>query len=109
VSHPTLTRVHLEAVLIARAVLDPAVADDVDETRLSPAALALLHYAADDNVSARASVLAGAVDEFSARLAQRVERLTIADLTFWPLSVQVALVNQLPRLGTRPTVARRVA
>lgn len=96
---PQLQRAHLEALLVARTLLDPAFADDVFEDRLSPAALALLDYVAESPILARSALDAGARDEYQHRLAIRAMRLTTEELAYFEPTTLVALVNQLPELG----------
>lgn len=98
-THPLLSRAHLEACLVARVLLDPDLADHVDDTRLSPAAQQLVGFAANHNAVACASLLLGAEDEYQVRLARRVDALTLEQLRFFPAATLVALINQLPRLG----------
>lgn len=105
-THPLLSRAHLEACLVARVLLDPELADHVDDTRLSPAAKALVAYAAEDNRLACASLLLGAEDEYQARLATRADAVTLEDLRFFPAATLVALINQLPRLGVSSRASR---
>jgi hypothetical protein len=115
-THPALTRAHLEAVLIARVLLDPALADDVELDRLSPAALKLV-FAAVGNAE-----LAGgaggllavaepsgdpAADAFVVRLADRVEALTLLDLTLFSRALLLALVHTLPPLHADRAELRR--
>lgn len=105
-SHPLLERAHLEAVLLARVLLDPELAGAVALDRLSPAALTLLLAAVQDPAGAGgAGLLAVAVpsgdrtqDAFVVRLAKRVEALSLLDLTFYPRETLLALVNRLPVL-----------
>jgi hypothetical protein len=100
--HPLVSRPHLEPLLIARVLLDPELADRVDDTRLSPAALALLDFAAAENTLARAALGYGATDEYQQRLAQRVGHLTLDELLFYPTDTLVGLINALPRIAARP-------
>jgi hypothetical protein len=101
VTHPVLSRAHLEAVLVALALLNPALADGVDVERLSAAAAGLLAFVTDDNTTARACLHLGAEDEYQARLATRVDQLTLEELRFFPALTVVALVNTLPVLGAK--------
>lgn len=106
-THPLLTRPHLEALLVARVLLDPATAIGVDRARLSPAANALLDYAVEENTAARAALQLAATDEYQLRLADRVDRMTLEDLRFFPITTLIELVNQLPRLY--PAITEKVA
>lgn len=101
-THCLLTRAHLEAVLIARAVvhheLAPYIVEQIDRDRLSVAGWALLAQlaqptAADDGVRPGSAA--------QLRLLDRVDLVTVADLCFWPLDTLIALVNQLPERPTR--------
>lgn len=98
-THPVLARPHLEALLVARVLLDPELADHVDDTRLSPAAQQLVAFAAEDNTAARATLWLGVADEFQARLVRRVDALTLEELRYYPTATLVALINQLPHLA----------
>ena len=98
-TYPVLARPHLEALLVARVLLDPELADHVDDTRLSPAAQQLVDFAADENTAARVTLWLGVTDEFQARLAKRVDALTLEELRYHPTATLVALINQLPQLG----------
>lgn len=103
-THPLLERKHLEALLVARTLLDPVFADDVDTERLSPAAHALLEHIAESPILARNALDAGARDEYQHRLAKRALQLTTEELAYYEPRTLIALVNQLPPIG-----ARRVA
>lgn len=100
-THPQLTRAHLEALLVALALLNPALGDGVDIERLSAAAAALLDFVTEDNTTARACLHLGADDEYQARLVTRVDQLTLEELRFFPAATVVALVNTLPLLGAK--------
>ena len=100
-THPLLERAHLEALLVARTLLDPAFADDVEVARLSPAANALLDYILEAPVLARNALDAGACDDYQLRLATRATRLTTEELAYFEPTTLVALVNQLPAIGAR--------
>lgn len=100
-AHPKLERGHLEALLVARTLLDAAFADDVFSECLSPAALALLDYVVTDPILASNCLTYGARDDYQRRLAERVDRLTVPDLLFFDPATLVALVNQLPPIGAR--------
>lgn len=108
-THPLLTRAHLEALLIAFVLLDPELLDRVDDTRLSPAAHALCAFAATHNVGARACLQLGVEDEYQERLALRVGRLTMDELCWYPVWLLVELVNQLPQLAVTLDAMRRSA
>jgi hypothetical protein len=101
VTAPVLSRAHLEALVVALALLNPALADGVDYERLSPAAAALLDFVVDENTAARACLHLGAADEYQARLATRTDQLTLEELRFFPAATLVALVNTLPVLGAK--------
>lgn len=94
-----LTRPHLEALLVARAVLDPAFADDVEECRLSPAATALLDWCAEHPPAMRGAIVGAPRDEYQLRLVKRVLALTLEELAFFSGETLVALVNLLPIIG----------
>lgn len=100
-TRPELTRAHLEALVVALALLNPALADGVDVERLSSAAAALLEFVTERNTTARACLHLGAEDEYQARLATRVGQLTLEELCFFPAASLVALVNTLPLLGAK--------
>lgn len=104
--HPLARRPHLEPLLIARVLLDPELADCVDETRLSAAAHALLDFAAADNTLARAALGNGVADEYQHRLAQRVGQLTMDELLFYPTATLVGLINALPQIAAKPVRQR---
>lgn len=108
-THPLLTRAHLEAVLVARVLLDPGLIECVDRSRLSPAADALCAYAAEENAGARVALQLAVEDEYQARLATRVDRLTFEELRWYPAATLVELVNQLPQLATTLDAMRRSA
>jgi hypothetical protein len=103
-THPLFERKHLEALLVARTLLDPTFADDVDETRLSQSANALLDYIDYSPILARNALDAGAADEYQLQLAKRAKQLTAEELAYFEPQTLVALVNKLPAIG-----ARRVA
>lgn len=103
------SRAHLEALLIAFVLLDPDLLLAVDASRLSPAAVALVSFAADDNTAARASLGFAITDEYQSRLALRVDALTFEELRYYPMDTLLGLVNALPALAVRGRTARRVA
>ena len=99
-THPTLERAHLEAVLVHQAVLRPELADCVDDARLSPAAIALLDVVCDlAHPAARVAAIARATDPYQARLAKRVLALTLEPLAFYSDEGLIGLLNALPRLS----------
>jgi len=100
-SHPLLSRAHLEAVLIGIAVvrhdLAPRIAARVDRDRFSVAAWALLEqlaFPSRDWHGEPGDVRCATKTQMT--IADRVDALTIADLCFWNLDTVLALVNQLP-------------
>lgn len=100
------TRTYLEAVLIARVVLDPTIAARFDVECLSPAAATLFDGVLDEPTAAQYCLLATVepsgnadADRFVVKLARRVEALTLPEITFHPRDTLVALINSLPRLG----------
>ena len=106
-THPLLARAHLEALLLARVVLDPTFGEMVDPARLSPAAQLLLDAAMALPATAGAAGLLAAAEptdcaesnRFVVRLVQRVERLALLEITYFPAHVLAGLVNALPVLG----------
>lgn len=105
-THPYLTRVHLEAVLIAtvgaRRDLADSILASVDQQRLSPAAWALLVQLTDTVEAKRARGEFLPNDSIRTHtkaqvaLADRVEAVTFGEMCFHPLDTLIALVNQLP-------------
>jgi hypothetical protein len=99
-THPLLSRAHLESLLVARAVVhrDEAalILAEVDRRRLSPAAWSLVAQLASSD---EGLVLAS---DAQRSLAERVDAITVADLCFYPrLDTVLALVNQLPERTPR--------
>jgi hypothetical protein len=111
-THPFLTRAHLEAVLVALAAvrhdLAPELAACVDRRRLSPSAWALLEQLAYPTLDFRrqpGDVHTATVAQRS--LADRVDRITVADICCWPVDVLLALVNRLPERNAGPKAWER--
>lgn len=109
-THHALTRAHLEATLVAYAVVQPDRRADllerVDRLRVSASAVGLLEQLAapidgpDDN-------WIWAATKGQHALMARVEAITIADLCFWPEATLLSLVNQLPERTERPAAWER--
>jgi hypothetical protein len=103
VTHPLLSRAHLEAQLVAHAIVQPqrraTLLAGVDRDRVSPACWALLAQLADpDTPDVRTDT------EARQKLADRAEAVTVADLCLFPADVTLALCNQLPeRVSARRT------
>lgn len=100
-THPLLTRAHLEATLVATAAvrhdLAPWILARLDRSRVSWEAWDLVDQIADpatDFNRERGDVYYES--KAQSALGDRVDRITVDDLTFWPLELLVALVNQLP-------------
>lgn len=118
-THPALTRAHLEALLIARVLLDPSLAECVDDARLSPSAQRLMDAVLDTPHIAGAAGLLAATDptddpvanSFIVRLAKRVESLALRDVAVCSIDELVGHINRLPRLGlvSTPIVGLRRA
>ena len=106
-THPTLERAHLEAVLLHQVVLRPDLADCVDDARLSPAAIELLDVVCElAHPAARVAAIARATETYQARLAKRVLALTLEPLAFYSDEGLIGLINALPRLSaTRRSAA----
>lgn len=100
-THPLEERKHLEAVLVGRRRLDPAFGDGVVAECLSPAAIALLDFIAEEPMIAHLALEAGAFDEYQQRLARRAAALTCDELSFFEESELVAMINRLPAIGRR--------
>lgn len=104
-----MTRQHLEALLIGRALLGPAIAETIDRRRLSPAAVRLLDAVVAAPAAARCAGLLivtepsnnADADAFVVRLAKRVDALTLAELRAMLDGELVMLVNALPILSAR--------
>ena len=105
-SHPAMTRAHLEALLVGHVAVRhdwaPTVLARVDRDRLSPAAWALLEQIARPipDGGARPGDVRTAT-EGQTRLADRVEAVMLGDLFLWPLETVLGLVNQLPARPVR--------
>lgn len=103
-THPLLTRAHLEATLVALAAVRPdrraELLERVDRLRVSSSAIGLLEQLAGGDDVKAATKGQGA-------LLARVDAITIADLFFWPESTLLSLVNQLPERVERPAAWER--
>jgi hypothetical protein len=120
-THPQLTRAHLEATVVAIAAVRPDLRADlcerVDPLRISRAALALLEQLATTQTERieREELLADrhqdgwvwAETKAQQELMTRVDAITVDDLFFWPLDVLLSLVNQLPERTERPAAWER--
>lgn len=100
-THPAITRAHLEATLVALAAvrqdLAPEIATRVDRDRLSVAAWALLEqlaYPTPDFGRQPGHIHTGT--DAQVTLADRVEAITVGELFFWELDTLLAFVNKLP-------------
>lgn len=108
-----LSRPHLEATLVAVAVLRDDLRGEllerVDRLHASTSAVALLEQLADP--AGDSWVHAGTAGQ--RELMERVQKITVEELCFWPLDVLISLVNQLPerqeRQSTYDVGAERVA
>ena len=104
--HPYARRAHLEAILLARVMLDPSLEAFIDRRVLSPAADLLLDAALDDPEVCLGSGLLcrtrpPANDDakrFCVRLAKRVDQLSLREIGFFSLLALLAFVNSLPRM-----------
>lgn len=107
-THPLLTRAHLEALLIARALFGPAIAEQVDWSRLSPAAERLLDAVVAAPAAARVAGLLAVTpssddpkaDQFCVRLARHVDGLTLAEMRELLDGELVMHLNALPQLAS---------
>lgn len=104
--HPYARRAHLEAVLLARVMLDPAIADYIDRRCLSPAADRLFEAAiSDPDICLGSGLLCRTTPpsdadgkRFCIRLAERVEKLSLREIGFFSVLALIAFVNSLPRM-----------
>jgi hypothetical protein len=98
VSTAALSRAHLEACLVALAIVRPELARTlparVDRDAVSPACWALLRQLADDAVD-----LVRTRSAAQQALADRAEAVRVGELLAWPPETLLATVNALP---TRP-------
>jgi hypothetical protein len=108
-THPLLTRAHLEAVLVGLAAMRPELAPDlyamVRPERVSTAARTLLAAVIDQPADAWQCLpqLAETIGQHA--MALRALELTLGDLTFHTPALLVALVNQLPMTTRAPREA----
>ncbi|NUO62257.1 MAG: hypothetical protein HOQ34_01660 [Gemmatimonadaceae bacterium] len=89
------------AIAVIRREDAAQLLERIDPLRASPAAVALLEQAAGDEEWIRAET------KGQREIMQRVEAVTVSDLTFWPLDVLLSLVNQLPEREQAPAAWER--
>lgn len=93
-THPQLERKHLEALVVARAIVapDPAeILERLDRAIVSPAVFALVEQLLDDSDPVVWFRTKGQAD-----LAARAESLSLRELLEYPLETLLGLVNGLP-------------
>ncbi len=107
--HRLLERAHLETLLVALALIDESLVDAVDESRLSPAANALLDLIAATPFAARADLPASAQtfagDEYVMRLATRVTALSVGEMVEFSRDTVTGLCNRLPAISAKRNAA----
>ena len=111
-THPLRSREHLEAVLIAVALVRPDSALEIetlmDPDHLSPASLGLLAAIVDDPARCWQWLPDVRETEEEGQLAARVLDVTIEQITFQPLATLIDMLNELPA-PSMPVDMRRVA
>lgn len=96
-----LTRRHLEALVVARAIVAPDAAvilDRLDRAVVSPAVLALIEQLVDPDVEDLVHTATAGQRE----IADRAEAITLRQLVDYPLDTLLGLVNGL---AARPVAA----
>lgn len=100
-----LTRRHLEALVVARAIVaaDPApILDRLDRGVVSPAVVALVEQLLeDDDAPVRVRT------KGQRELADRAEAITLGEILFYPLDTLLGLVNGLTPHATQPKAWER--
>ena len=109
-THPLRTREHLEAVLVALALVRPDSASEIellmDPDHLSPAAASLLGVIADDPAWCWQWLPDVRESEEEGQLAARALEVTIEQITFQPLATLIDMLNELPVSSTGGELCR---